>query len=207
MGWAGWVRRARRRRMEGSRGAALVEFVLIAPVFALIVAGVLEFGLAFRDSMTVSNALRSGARVGSNAGRERLADYTILKSVEAAMKEVPTSRILRVVVYEADTSNSSVPASCLTTTAIANRGVAGLCNTYSPSDLTLTTASFSGTTCASNAPDAMWCPTTRQNQQALGADYLGVYMEVRYTYITKIFPGSGVTIRDRAVMRLEPRLT
>ena len=33
-----------------------------------------------------------------------------------------------------------------------------------------------------------------------------MYMEVRYTYITKIFPGTGVTIRDRAVMRLEPRL-
>ncbi len=93
MGWAGLVRRVRRRRQEGSRGAVLVEFVLIAPVFALLVAGVLEFGLAFRDSMTVSNALRSGARVGSNAGRERLADYTILKSVEAAMKEVPTSRV------------------------------------------------------------------------------------------------------------------
>ena len=123
MGWAGLVRRVRRRRQEGSRGAVLVEFVLIAPVFALLVAGVLEFGLAFRDSMTVSNALRSGARVGSNAGRERLADYTILKSVEAAMKEVPTSRVIRVVVYKASTSSSNVPASCLTATAIANRGV------------------------------------------------------------------------------------
>jgi hypothetical protein len=31
-------------------------------------------------------------------------------------------------------------------------------------------------------------------------------MEIRYTYVTKLFPGSGITIRDRAVMRLEPRL-
>jgi Flp pilus assembly protein TadG len=206
MGWAGLVRRVRRRRQEGSRGAVLVEFVLIAPVFALLVAGVLEFGLAFRDSMTVSNALRSGARVGSNAGRERLADYTILKSVEAAMKEVPTSRVIRVVVYKASTSSSNVPASCLTATAITNRGVDNLCNTYSAGDLTLASSAFVGTTNCTGAPDARWCPLNRQSQQALGADYLGVYMEVRYTYITKIFPGTGVTIRDRAVMRLEPRL-
>jgi hypothetical protein len=53
----------------------------------------------------------------------------------------------------------------------------------------------------------MWCPTSRQSQQALGADYLGVWMQVTYTYVTKIFPGSGITIRDAAVMRLEPRLT
>ena len=52
----------------------------------------------------------------------------------------------------------------------------------------------------------MWCPTTRQSQQALGADYLGVWMQVTYTYVTKIFPGSGIVIKDRAVMRLEPRL-
>ena len=79
------LRRLKQARANGSRGAVIVEFVLIAPVFAVIMAGVLELGLAFRDTMTVSNALRSGARVGSNAGRERLADYTILKSIEAAM--------------------------------------------------------------------------------------------------------------------------
>ena len=31
-------------------------------------------------------------------------------------------------------------------------------------------------------------------------------MEVRYTYLTRSSPGTGVTIHDRAVMRLEPRL-
>ena len=206
MAWNRLLRRARQRRRDGERGAVLVELALIAPVLVLIVAGVLEFGLAFRDSMTVSNALRSGARVGSNAGRERLADYTILKSVEAAMAEVPSSRIVRVVVYEASTSSSNVPSSCLTPTAISSGGVDGLCNVYSTADLARPASDFSGTTCSSTAPDRRWCPTSRQNQQALGADYLGVWMEVNYTYVTKVFPGSGLTIRDRAVMRLEPRL-
>jgi Flp pilus assembly protein TadG len=210
MGFVGMLRRLRRRREAGDRGAAMVEFVLIAPVFALLVAGVLEFGLAFRDSMTVSNAIRAGARVGSNAGRERSADYTILKAIEAAMAEVPSSHILRVIVYKADTANSNVPNACLNVSGSGGiPGTGGVsCNVYQASDLSRPLSDFTGTTsCGSGAPDRYWCPTTRQATQALGADYLGVYMEVRYTYVTKIFPGSGVTIHDRAVMRLEPRLT
>ena len=59
---------------------------------------------------------------------------------------------------------------------------------------------------AFHRPDRFWCPVNRQNQQALGADYLGVWMQVRYDYITHVFPGTGLTIKDRAIMRLEPRL-
>ncbi|MCB1014945.1 MAG: pilus assembly protein [Acidimicrobiales bacterium] len=195
--------RRRARRARGERGAALTEFVLLAPILVLIVAGVLEYGMAWRDSMTVSNALRSGARVGSNAGRERSADYDILKSIEAAMREIPdTARVQRIVVYKADTANSSPTATCM-----AGTPVLGLCNVYTGSDMSRPLSDFSGTTsCGGTAPDRFWCPTTRQNQQALGADYLGVWMQVKYNYLTKVFPGPGLTIKDRAIMRLEPRL-
>lgn len=199
-------RRLRDEDGDRQRGAALVEFVLIAPVLVLITAAIFEYGLAFRDSMTLSNALRSGARVGSNAGRERQADYTILKSMEAAMTEVPDSKILRIIVYKASTTDSAPPASCLAVSG--SGGVAGVCNVYTSADLARPLSDYSGTTsCGTGAPDRYWCPTTRQNQQALGADYLGVWMEIRYTYVTRVLPGSGITIRDRAVMRLEPRLT
>jgi Flp pilus assembly protein TadG len=202
-----WLRRRLRdENGDRQRGAALVEFVLIAPVLVLITAAIFEYGLAFRDSMTLSNALRSGARVGSNAGRERQADYTILKSVEAAMREVPNSHIIRVIVYKASTSDSTVPSACLSVSG--SGGVTGVCNVYRNTDLSRPLSDYTGTTsCGTSAPDRYWCPTTRQNQQALGADYLGVWMEIRYTYVTKVFPGTGITIRDRAVMRLEPRLT
>jgi Flp pilus assembly protein TadG len=210
----GLMKRYKRAKADGSRGAVLVEFVLIAPVFAIIVAGVLELGLAFRDSMTVSNALRAGARVGSNAGRERLADYTILKSIEAAMAEVPTARINKIIIYKATSTASTPSAACMALAAPTgsspvgySSATNGYCNVYGPSSLSLTTSSFTGSTCTSTQPDYYWCPTSRQNQQALGADYLGVWMSVTYTYITKVFPGTGITIKDRAVMRLEPRLT
>ncbi len=199
--------RRRLRDADGNRqrGAALVEFALIAPVLVLITAAIFEFGLAFRDSMTLSNALRSGARVGSNAGRERQADYTILKSVEAAMTEFPTARVERIIVYKASTTNSAVPAACMAVSG--SGGVTGSCNVYQSSDLARPLSDFTGTTtCTGTAPDRYWCPTARQNQQALGADYLGVWMQIRYEYVTNVFPGAGITIRDRAIMRLEPRL-
>jgi len=199
--------RRRLRDADGNRqrGAVLVEFVLIAPVLVLIVAAIFEFGLAFRDSMTLSNALRSGARVGSNAGRERQADYTILKSIEAAMTEFPTARVERIIVYKASTTSSDVPAACLAISG--SGGVNGSCNVYQPSDLARPLTDFGGTTtCSGTSPDRYWCPTSRQNQQALGADYLGVWMQIRYEYVTNIFPGNGITITDRAIMRLEPRL-
>lgn len=197
------MRRRRLRRARGERGAALVEFVLLAPVLVLVVAGVLEFGMAWRDSMTVSNALRSGARVGSNAGRDRLADYDILKSIESAMKEIPdTARVQRIVIYKADTTNSAPSASCM-----AGTPVTGLCNVYTGADMARPQSDYSGTTsCGGSAPDRFWCPTSRQNQQALGADYLGVWMQVKYNWVTHVFPGTGLTIKDRAIMRLEPRL-
>lgn len=202
---AGLLRRCRARRARGDRGAALTEFVLLVPVFVLLVAGVLEFGMAWRDSMTVSNALRSGARVGSNAGRERSADYDILKSIEAAMREIPdTARVQRIVIYKADTANSAPSASCMAGTPSSTTNP---CNVYTGTDLARPASDFSGTTsCGATAPDRYWCPVNRQNQQALGADYLGVWMQVRYNYITHVFPGTGLTIKDRAIMRLEPRL-
>ncbi|MBL8775097.1 MAG: pilus assembly protein [Acidimicrobiales bacterium] len=199
---------ARRRalRARGDRGAALTEFVLIVPIFVLLMAGVLEFGMAWRDSMTVSNALRSGVRVGSNAGRERSADYDILKSIEAAMREIPdTARVQRIVVYKANTANSAPSASCMAGTPSSSTSAP--CNVYTGADMARPASDFSGTTsCGTTAPDRFWCPVNRQNQQALGADYLGVWMQVRYNYITHVFPGTGLTIKDRAIMRLEPRL-
>ena len=201
--------RARRfgRRGARDRGAALTELVLIVPLLAMIVCGVLEFGMAWRDSMTVSNALRSGARVGSNMGDDRYADYDILKAIEAAMRQIPdTARVQRIVVYHADTANSAPTAGCMAGTPSSTSP--NQCNVYTGADLSRLQSDFTGTTNCSTGtpPDRFWCPTSRVNNQALGADYLGIWMQVKYNWMTHMFPGTGLTIKDRVVMRLEPRL-
>jgi hypothetical protein len=54
-----------RRRRHHEDGQAIVEFALLLPVFALLLMGMLEFGLAFNHHLTIEYATREGARVGS----------------------------------------------------------------------------------------------------------------------------------------------
>ena len=52
--------RARRRR----EGQSLVEFAVTLPIFLLLLAGIVDFGLGLYSQMTVINAAREGARLG-----------------------------------------------------------------------------------------------------------------------------------------------
>ncbi len=45
-----------------SEGQALVEFALVAPIFLLLVLGVVEFGRAWQVSQTLTDAARAGCR-------------------------------------------------------------------------------------------------------------------------------------------------
>ena len=59
--------KVRHRRIGGWRrreGQSLVEFAIILPVFLLILAGIVDFGLGLYSQMTVINAAREGARLG-----------------------------------------------------------------------------------------------------------------------------------------------
>ena len=46
------------------RGVAAVEFALVAPVFFLVVLGIIEFGRMAMVQQVLTNAAREGARVG-----------------------------------------------------------------------------------------------------------------------------------------------
>jgi Flp pilus assembly pilin Flp len=191
-----------RERRREERGAALVEFALVLPLLALLAFGTIEFGLAWRDSLTVSNTLRSGARVGSNEGDERLADFNILQQVEAAISDVDNTRIERIVVYRSTDVDGEPPQEC-----IDGNPQSGICNVYTPAQMAnLTVADFDSPTCTGD-PDSHWCPTVREDRQVIGADYLGVWVRVHRDWVTGLFPPSaGLTMTDHAVMRLEPRI-
>lgn len=55
-------RRPLRRR--GERGANMVEFAFVAPVFLLIIFGVIDFGRAITDYTVIASSAREGARIG-----------------------------------------------------------------------------------------------------------------------------------------------
>jgi Flp pilus assembly protein TadG len=50
------------RRHQRERGQALVEFALVLPLLALLLFGVIQFGIAFNNYVTLTDAVRAGAR-------------------------------------------------------------------------------------------------------------------------------------------------
>ena len=58
----------RRRRGRGrprQRGQSLVEFALVFPLFILLLAGMIDFGLGLYTYMTINNAARDAARLAT----------------------------------------------------------------------------------------------------------------------------------------------
>jgi TadE-like protein len=53
-----------RRRARGDRGAVVIEFAFVVPIFFLLVLGLADFALAELSDTAGSNAAREGARVG-----------------------------------------------------------------------------------------------------------------------------------------------
>ena len=51
------------RRLRGERGQAMVEFALLAPLFLVIVTGILQFGLALNQWLQMQNIAGQGVRL------------------------------------------------------------------------------------------------------------------------------------------------
>lgn len=202
-----------RRRDES--GVALIEFALIFPILVMIVLGVAEYGLAWRDSSTVATAARAGTRTGASLAFNGQVDYSILTSVDAALADVGPARIERIVVYKASSADGRVPAACTTTAA---DGINGTCNVYRAGDLSRPSSQFTSATTPAGTPcndsavnakrDRWWCPTSRKSPSMVGGpDFVGVWVAVRYDAITNIIPNGSVTLKDEAVMRIEPQIS
>ena len=52
-----------RRRCKSASGQELIEFGLTLPLLLIVLLGIIEFGLMFRDYEVVTNAAREGARI------------------------------------------------------------------------------------------------------------------------------------------------
>ncbi len=57
--------RSRRGRIHGERGAAAVEFAIVASVLVMLIFGVLEFGIDFWQVQNLRAATREGARAAA----------------------------------------------------------------------------------------------------------------------------------------------
>jgi hypothetical protein len=186
------------------RGSALVEFACVLPLLALLAFGIIEFGMAWQSKLTVQTGARAGARVGSTEGKLSTADQQLLLGAGSVLDDLGWSNVDWVVVFKSTTVDGAVPAPCLTPSP---HSVSGVCNAYSGAQLQQVVAGTSPPSwfgCAAGALDLSWCPASRQSIQALGGDYLGVWVKAHQPLTTGIF-GTTLTLTDAAVMRLEPQ--
>jgi Flp pilus assembly protein TadG len=54
-----------RFRSRNEHGQTLVEFALVLPILCLLVLGVIQFGIVFNNYITLTDAVRAGARKGA----------------------------------------------------------------------------------------------------------------------------------------------
>jgi hypothetical protein len=73
------------REKQGERGATLVEAALVYALLFLALFAVVEFGLAFKDWLSVGHAAREGARAGATYGDAPEADILVLRDVERTL--------------------------------------------------------------------------------------------------------------------------
>lgn len=180
--------------------------------------GIFEGGLYMRDKLAVTSSVRAGARSLSAVGNERRADLYTLVSLGREAAALNRSSVVRIVVYKPSTFGEAPTATCM-----AGTPVNGVCNVYTPTEITQAEAQVAEEAaalaegrapdpskiifgCGASSPDRYWCPTARKvTESGTGPDYVGVWMRVDHKWVTKLF-GNAKTIDDRSVIRLEPRV-
>ena len=60
----------RRVDIRSSRGQTMVEFALVVPILCLVLFGVIQFGVLYKDYVTLTDATRAGARKAAVSRRE-----------------------------------------------------------------------------------------------------------------------------------------
>lgn len=225
----------RPRRGEGrDRGATIIEAAIVMPVLMLIIFGVLEMGMLFRNYLSVTQLTRDGARSASAYGRDYDADFRTISVIKNTVDVITSGEVKRVVIFDAtaDREDSRVPAICTTAdptnpnsinpapanldanifkhdSELTSAEAAAIerCNIFTPD--TWLDAPRYGCDDLGNAGDdpdfdLNWCPFVRDVSAQDGTDYVGIYVEFEHNWVTGLF-GSSRTITETMIMRLEPK--
>jgi Flp pilus assembly protein TadG len=85
-----------RSKLQRPDGQAMVEFVIVLPFLVMLLLGICQFGLAFHNYLSITDATRVGARAAAvkrTAGACAAATSAIQNTVSAKQWETISSRI------------------------------------------------------------------------------------------------------------------
>jgi Flp pilus assembly protein TadG len=200
-------------------GQSLVEFALVAPIFLLLMMGLIEFAFLMNGLLSINYASRDAALVGAEAGNAAGADCQILRKVELDVSApASAANITEVQIYRTNSSGQLLDVDGNVTS-----GPGQAVDTYSRTGATTCTLA-DGTSQTvpytlvgtPTYPDAARCNDiegTAEGCQAghPGLDTIGVSITYHDTWRTPLHAllgllGGGWTVTQSNPMRLEPVL-
>jgi hypothetical protein len=211
------------RRGRGDEGVSVLEAAMTAPVVFLLVLGVFEFGLVYRDYLSVGDAIGDAVQVGSVQGNKMVvpkdappgasvvtADYSIVKAVREGTSGIPPEWIEKIVIYHVDFYERTLPAMDLVPDSCRNgssSNAGAKCNVYPAfaAFYAVQNDEIDYFDCANGGVRACgWDPITRNDGPVReDIDYLGVYVKLDRELVTGMF-GDTFTLEQAQVLRLEP---
>jgi hypothetical protein len=162
-----------------------VEAALVTPLMLAIVLGILEFGMVFKDSLTMSSAVRAGARLASAEPRVSTFATDAAAQVANEATALNMGNVSELWVYDAEPDG----------TPVGDTGNFDDCTkcvkfTWDGSQFVEETTSWVAT-------DHNAC------QGDSDRDMVGVYLEVEHPSISNLFFNTLV-LSEHTVMSLEP---
>lgn len=188
-----------RTSRDKERGATLVEAAFSFGIFFLALFAIVEFGLVFKDWLSVSQATREGARAGATFGDDLSSDIKVLDGVEDFLLAHGWDAGDEVRIFRANNPSSSEST----------------LYTYSPSfDCTDPTNIFPPGDCCdwspcpefgrSNYTLPNWAPPDRDVTAPL-TDRIGVSIELAHEWITGFIGSGTIDLSTTTDFQLEPQ--
>jgi hypothetical protein len=172
----------------------MVEMAIVLPVFILLIFGMLEFGLAFKDKLAMAHATGRGSRVAAVQGNEAEADHLILKGFESGLAAaVSLDSVLYVDIFKANTDGSP---------AVWDRYVPdGSACGWSPCP-----AIVPGPPVYGFPADYKPCDRDTSFDPIDGLDTIGVRVTYTHTWVTGVLGLSSSTWVETTRARMEPKV-
>jgi hypothetical protein len=169
----------------------VVEFALVAPLFVLLLFGVVEYSLINASVGTFNFAAKDAARYGAIIGKgaapgpTAIDDYIVKNIIIPHVTGVVVAQMTQVEIFDSSESG----------------GCQGGGNFPCPNE-DIWQQTGGAWTSTSNT----W-PSSSRNDALANADYLGVRISYTYTYLTALFATTSPTINliATSVQRIEPQ--
>lgn len=160
----------------------MVEFALVAPLFFTLIFGFIEFALIEASIGSYNFAAKDSARLGSLIGpTDPLADQKMVALIQSRVNGVVFAKVVKIEIYKSDAAGDYLQG-----------------GSVPPEDVYDVNGNAVGT--------PAWPPTLR-NDTLINADYLGVRITFKYTYMTAYLSGGNASLQLTAnsVQRIEPQ--